>query len=169
VRNLRRVCVASVVVVLCGLGARGVSAAEAKNAADGEVRQFLADHQTLAVFDGLQYRLCRGLTALCPKECGDSGEFANFSIRKYVKYQKLGQYGDEKQTSFPVQVSDYNKKPKGDAEINKTVAGLKKGDYVLLSWRHDYVTKDGVSSPERPIVKLEKIDKAKAEELLKQK
>lgn len=167
--SLRQWCVASAVVVLCGIGARGVWAADTKKAADGEVRQFLADHQTLAVFDGLQYRLCRGLTALCPKECGDSGEFANFSVRKYIKYEKIGQYGDEKQTSYLVQVSDYNKKPKGDAQINKTVAGLKKGDFVLLSWRHDYVTKDGVSSPERPIVKLEKIDKAKAEDLLKQK
>lgn len=74
---------------------------------------------------------------------------------------------DPEQTSFLVQVSDYDKKPKGDPKILKTVKGLKKGDYVLLSWHHDYVTKDGTSSPQRPIVKLEKIDGDKANGLLK--
>ena len=126
----------------------------------------MANHETLAVFDGVDYRLCRGLTSLCPKECGDSGEFANFAIKKYLKYEKLGQYGDPEQQVFLVQVSDYYKKPKGNAEILKTVKGLKKGDYVLLSWHHDYVTKAGTSSPERPIVKLEAVSKEKAEELL---
>ena len=65
-----------------------------------------------------------------------------------------------------MQVSDYHKKPKGDPKILETVKGLKKGDYVLLSWHHDYVTKEGASSPERPIVKLEKVYGGKARELL---
>ena len=38
---------------------------------------------------------------------------------------------------------------------------------MLLNWNHDYVTKDGASGPERPLTKLEKISKEKAEELLK--
>ena len=132
----------------------------------GEKRELLANHETLAVFDGVDYRLCRGLTALCPKDCGDSGEFANFAVKKYLKYEKLGQYGDPEQQTFLVQVSDYYKKPKGNAEILKTVKALTKGDYVLLSWHHDYVTKAGTSSPERPIVKLEAISKEKAEGLM---
>lgn len=131
-----------------------------------EKRELLANHETLAVFDGLKYRLCMGRTALCPKRCGDSGEFATFAIKKYLKYEKLGQYGDPKQEDFLVQVSDYDKKPKGDPKILETVKGLKKGDYVLLSWHHDYVTKEGSSFPERPIVKLESISKEKAQELL---
>jgi hypothetical protein len=130
-----------------------------------EKRELLANHETLAVFDGVEYRLCKGRTALCPKDCGDSGEFATFTVRKYLKYEKPGEYGDPKQVDFLVQISDYYKKPKGDASILKTVSGLKKGDYVLLSWHHDYVTKDGVSSPERPITKLEPIGREKAEGL----
>jgi len=132
-----------------------------------EKRQLLAKHETLAVFDGLKFRLCMGRTALCPERCGDSGEFATFTVKKSLKYEKHGQYGDPKQENFLVQVSDYDKNPKGDPKILETVKGLKKGDYVLLSWHHDYVTKEGVSSPERPIVKLEKIDSDKAKELLK--
>ena len=131
-----------------------------------EKRELLANHETLAVFDGVEYQLCKGLTALCPDRCGDSGEFASFAIKKYLKYEKLGQYGDPEQETFAVQVSDYDKKPKGDPKILETVKGLKKGDYVLLSWHHDYVTKEGTSSPERPIMKLEKVDGDKAKELL---
>lgn len=140
-----------------------------ENAEERKGVKLLADHQTLAVLGGIDFRLCRGLTSLCPKECGHSGEFANFTIKKYLKYKKHDQYGDPEQTEFLIQVSDYNKKPKGDPAIAKTVGALKKGDFVLLSWRHDYVTKDGTSSPDRPIVLLEKIDKAKAEALLADK
>jgi hypothetical protein len=107
-----------------------------------------------------------GRTALCPDKCGDSGEFATFAIKKYLKYEKPGQYGEPERKTFLVQVSDYDKKPKGDPTILKTVKGLKKGDFVLLSWHHDYVTRAGASFPERPIVKLESISKEKAEELL---
>ncbi|MCU0979628.1 MAG: hypothetical protein MUF25_10740 [Pirellulaceae bacterium] len=126
----------------------------------------LAKHETLAVFEGVNYRLCMGLTSRCPKECGDSGEFASFGVKKYLQYEKPGQYGDPEQKTFLVQVSDYDKKPKGDPKILETVKSLKKGDYVLLAWHHDYVTKQGASYPERPIVKLEKIGKAKAEKLM---
>ncbi len=131
-----------------------------------EKREMLAKHETLAVFEGVNYRLCMGLTSRCPKECGDSGEFASFGVKKYLQYEKPGQYGDPEQKTFLVQVSDYDKKPKGDPKILETVKSLKKGDYVLLAWHHDYVTKQGASYPERPIVKLEKIGKAKAEKLM---
>ena len=131
-----------------------------------EKRELLAKHETLAIFEGVNYRLCMGLTSRCPKQCGDSGEFANFRVKKYLKYEKPGQYGDPGQKTFLVQVSDYDKMPKGDPQILATVKSLKKGDYVLLAWHHDYVTKEGASFPERPIVKLEKISNAKAEQLM---
>ena len=135
--------------------------------APGEKRELLSLHDTVAVFDGLEYRLCKGLTALCPRECGHSGEFAQFSIKKYLDYQKPGQFGDPKQTTFLVQVSDFDRNPKGDPRTLAAVKGLKKGDHVRLTWRHDYVTKGGVSGPERPLVKLEKVPADKVDELLK--
>ena len=150
------------VIALVTLQAAGADAPEQRK----EKRELLANHETLAVFDGVNYRLCMGRTSLCPKQCGDSGEFASFGIKKYLEYEKPGQYGDPEQKSFLVQVSDYNKKPKGDPKILETVKALKKGDYVLLSWHHDYVTKEGASFPVRPIVKLEKIDNSKAEDLM---
>lgn len=147
-----------------------LSAAEDEPAAKpGEKRQLLSEHHTLASFDGVEFRLCRGLTSLCPERCGHSGNFAGFTIKKYVKYKKHGEYGDPEQKSFHLQVSDFGKQPIGDAAIAKTIAGLKKGDFVLLSWNHDYVTKDGSSFPERPIVSLKKITAEEAEKLLEAK
>jgi hypothetical protein len=150
------------VVLTLGL-ALSLSAADDK---PGEKRQLLSEHHTLASFDGVEFRLCRGRTALCPERCGHSGNFAGFTIKKYVKYKKHGEYGDPEQKSFHVQVSNFDKEPIGDASIAKTIAGLKKGDVVLLSWNHDYVTKDGSSFPERPIVSLKKVTAEEAESML---
>ena len=118
--------------------------------------ELLAKHETLVVFEGSQFRLCRGRTARCPKQCGHSGEFANFRIVEYLKYEKPGKYGEGKQKSKLIQVSDFDKKPKGDPKLLAVVKNLKQGDRVLLNWRHDYVNRNGSSFPVRPITKLEK-------------
>jgi hypothetical protein len=130
-------------------------------------RELLSKHETVAQFENVQYQQCRGMTALCPDRCGNSGDFATFKVVKYLKYEKPGQYGDPKQDQFIFQVEDNMKSQKVSAEIAKTVKGLKKGDFVLLDWQHDYVTKDGASSPERPIVKLKSITREEADKLTK--
>ena len=127
-----------------------------------EKRQMLAKHQTVAQFQGVAYQQCRGLTALCPDRCGGSGDFASFRILKYLAYEKPGEYGDAKQADYSFQVEDNMKHLKVPAAIRDAVAALKKGDVVLLDWLHDYVTKEGSSSPERPIKKLEKITREAA-------
>ncbi|MCX7006414.1 MAG: hypothetical protein NTY53_04060, partial [Kiritimatiellaeota bacterium] len=132
-----------------------------------EKRELLARNETIAVFKGAPYRECMGLTSLCPKECGHSGEFATFEIRGYLVYEKRGQYGDPKQGQFMVQITGYHKEPVGNLKWNEIIKTLKPDDCVLLSWNHDYVTKDGCSSPERPITNLKKITAAEAAELLK--
>lgn len=162
---LRRIPLALVAYAL--VQALLVSAGSAAEPPDAEKRERLAVHETLATLNKIEFRLCRGLTSLCPKECGHSGNFAEFTIKKYLKYDKTGEFGDPKQTAFLLQISDYDKRPQGDPAILKTVQGLKPGDFVRLTWHHDYVTKDGSSSPERPIIKLEKITAEDAAALLK--
>lgn len=132
---------------------------------EGE-RQTLSKHQTVAQFEGIAYQRCRGLTSLCPDRCGNSGDFATFRILKYLGYEKLGEYGDPKQTEFVFQVEDNHKNLKVSAEVKSKLATLTKGDYVLLDWVHDYVTKDGTSSPERICTKLEKITREEADKLV---
>jgi hypothetical protein len=63
-----------------------------------------------------------------------------------------------KKISFTVQITDFKKMPIGEKEINKRIAGMKKGDLVLLCWNHTYgEVRPGVKSPQRPLIELRKI------------
>jgi hypothetical protein len=134
-------------------------------------RELLASHDTVARFSGLTAHTCRGLTSLCPDRCGHSGNMASFEIVGYLAYEKPGQYGDPKATEYDFLLEDNRGTPKVPDAIVQAVRELKKGDLVRLTWRHDYVTTTegggSASSPERPIVKLEKITQQEADALLK--
>ncbi|QOV89512.1 hypothetical protein [Humisphaera borealis] len=139
-----------------------------------EKRELLSSHRTVANLVAVEDRKCRGLTSLCPDQCGHSGKFASFAIVAYLDYQKPGKYGDPKGKDFMFQVEDNHKKPRIPTELAGKLADLKPGDYVLLDWNHDYVTRTeagggSTSSPERPVVKLEKITKEEADKLAKGK
>lgn len=121
-----------------------------------EQRQLLSSHDTVARFAGLKDHTCMGRTALCPDRCRHSGKLATFEIVKYLNYGKPGQYGDPQQTQFMVLIEDNMKSPKVPAAILNAVMALKPGDLVHLKWNHDYVTRNGSSFPERPIVLMEK-------------
>ena len=122
-------------------------------------RELLARHVTLAIFNGSPFRTCRGLTRRCPENCGGSGEFATFSIEKYLEYDKPGKYGSDKQTSHLIQISNFHRKPMGDPAILKVIVELKEGDHVVLAWDHEYVTSKGSSAPDRPVKELRRLTK----------
>lgn len=130
--------------------------------ADDADLEVLAKHNTIAKFEGSKFRLCRGRTAACPEKCGDSGEYANFTILRYTEYEKPGKYGDPKQESYSIQISDFHKKPVGDPELAKTIASLKQGDEVVLGWNHLYgEIQPGLMSPKRVVVELKKVGEKK--------
>ena len=59
-----------------------------------------------------------------------------------------------------------------DAEYNglnperkSILDNLKAGDFVLLSWNHDYVKRNTSTSPERPITELKKITEEEANKM----
>jgi hypothetical protein len=120
-----------------------------------EGSELLSRHQTIATLKSIGFRQCLGLTSRCPNLCGDSGEFATFEIKRYLAYDKPGEYGDPKQTEFLVQISDFDKKPKGDPKLLAWIKTLKAGDSVTLTWEHRYVTHEGSSSPVRVLVNYE--------------
>ena len=128
----------------------------------------LARHETVAEFRGTNYHRCLGLTTLCPDRCGESGTLAAFRIVNYLNYEKLGEYGDPKCDAFAFLVENNMKHPKVPDDIRAAINTLKPGDFVLLSWKHDYVTSQGGSAPERPITKLEKIAPIGTQEWLNQ-
>ena len=121
-------------------------------------RKILSKHITTSTYEGAQFRRCRGRTGRCPENCGNSGEFAKFTINEYIKYEKPGKYGDPKQKQYLIQISDFHKKPKGDADILKVIKGITKGDKVHLAWNHYYVTRKGSSFPERVVKELKKLE-----------
>ncbi len=120
-----------------------------------EKRELLSSHSTVAKFIGIKDHVCRGATGLCPDRCGSSGKLATFEIIEYLAYEKPGEYGDPKQTTFQILIKDNQGNAKISAEILAAIESLKPETKVKLSWNHDYVTKDKSSSPERPITKIE--------------
>lgn len=117
----------------------------------------LSRHETVAEFRGTSDHRCMGLTSRCPDACGHSGTLATFRIVHYVNHEKLGEFGDPKSDEFAFLVEDNKKNPKVTEVIRQTISALLPGDNVLLSWNHDYVTRNGNSAPERPVIRLEKI------------
>ena len=135
-----------------------MSAAKPEKKENDTTRKILSKHITISTYEGAQFRRCRGLTGRCPENCGNSGEFARFTINEYLTYEKPGKYGDPKQKQYLIQISDFHKKPKGDADILKVIKGITKGDKVHLAWNHYYVTRKGSSFPERVVKELKKLE-----------
>ncbi len=128
-----------------------------ENPAPAAKTELLSSHMTIATFDGIKKHVCKGMTALCPDQCGDSGQLASFTINRYVKYEKPGEYGDPKQTGFQVMVENTLGKSELTPENRQLVESLKPGDKVLLCWNHNYVTENQSSFPERPVTVLKKL------------
>jgi len=121
-----------------------------------ERNQHLATFLTLATFDGIAYHQCLGMTSLCPDQCGHSGNMASFHIDKHLASARFNEFGDVRSDRFMVLIDNgYPAPPLVSNEIFSTLHDLKRGDKVLLSWNHLYVTRQigDVASqfPERPI------------------
>ena len=89
-----------------------------------------------------------------------------FFLRKqYLHHEKPGKYGDEKTEKYHVKLED-NVECNGLTPERKSVLDkLKEGDFLLLSWNHDYVNRNECYSPERPITELTKISEEEANNL----
>lgn len=136
------------------------SQASIKNAA------LLSAHHTIASFDGIKEHKCLGMTSLCPDKCGHSGKLAAFTIKRYVNYAKLGEYGDPEQKTFFIMINNTLDKSETTPENVEIIKTLMPGDLVLLGWNHIYITDQGNSYPERPITVIKKLtEEEKSKEL----
>ncbi len=120
--------------------------------------ELYAEHQTIAVFEGIEYRVCGGFTGHCPK-CAHSGEYANFRVLNYTHYSKQHSSGDKQETFRSYRLSDYHKK---ELQGNKWLALIRElapGQKVRMNWEHRYgAVSPGMFSSYRPIVLLEKVE-----------
>ncbi|MFM7181425.1 MAG: hypothetical protein ACKO2G_08180 [Verrucomicrobiales bacterium] len=139
--------------------------AVAADGQDGDKTEVLAKHRTVALFKGIAEHRCMGATGLCPDRCGASGNMANFEIVKYVAYEKLDEYGQDKTKRYDFLVRDNMGNLKISPENEKAVKALKPGDYGMLDWQHNYVTKNRFSTPVDVITQLKKVTKEETEKL----
>ena len=114
----------------------------------------LSTHKTEAVFEGIQQTKCMGRTALCPDRCGHAKEVAVFKILKYLDYQKPGEYGDEKQKKYFMDLKAEKFDGYDQTEWIKIANELKPGQVVDLNWEHLYMKKGGNQFPIRVVSEL---------------
>lgn len=105
--------------------------------------EVLATHKTIARFEGYRNIVCLGRPALCPERCGHSTVVAGFTIVSYRDHHKSGQYGDEQQKVFEMEV--LLSSPGQPALVMAAVRKLSPGDVVNLEWQDLYIY-DGCSS-----------------------
>lgn len=120
--------------------------------------EVLSKHRAIATFDGIEFYPCRFRTALCPDRCGHSKYLASFTIVEYEEYEKLGEYGDEKQEKFLADTNPNAAEDRQSSVILEQIKLLKPGQKVRLTWEHIYVNNDTAMYPERPIRSIEVIE-----------
>jgi hypothetical protein len=91
--------------------------------------EFSTYHTFKAVFKGIEYNKCRGRTAMCPIDCGSSGNFATFKILKYEKLEGDGLTRREQLKKYTIKTSDYHKNSINDPNT-KFINKLKRNDEV---------------------------------------
>lgn len=116
----------------------------------------LAQHETLARFDGLSEQPCQHMTAACPNACDHGGTYAVFSIVEYTKYELLSEHGDPRQETFAVRVKlrDGTPAPETAPALQQVISELEPGQVVGLNWMHLYSVTDKGSFPERIVTRL---------------
>jgi hypothetical protein len=118
--------------------------------------EFSTYHTFKAVFKGFEYNKCMGRTAMCPIDCGSSGNFATFKILKYEKLEGDGLTRREKLKKHTIKTSDYYKNSFNDPNI-KFIDKLKRNDKVDIEVVFTY---DNTTSVVRTIEKVISIKKS---------
>ncbi len=133
----------------------------AQVAADVRDCQMLSSHVADCVFRGIEAKPCFFRTSLCPTRCGHGAEVAVFDVVSYVSYEKLGEYGDEKSSSYYVTLEggSASEAERVTSSVAALIRSLAPGRAARLKWAHNYVTvtsPDGTScsAPERPLLDI---------------
>ncbi|KAI8472691.1 MAG: flp protein [Monoraphidium minutum] len=134
-----------------------------------QTRDMLANQTVVAKFKGLEHRPCMFKTSMCPDKCNHPTDWGLFDIQGYLEYEKPGEYGDEKSKRFAFDLK--GQQGRGgplagtQAEYTERVRALAPGDWVRLSWVHEYVHDGGANYPERPVTALTALAADEAEAL----
>jgi hypothetical protein len=123
--------------------------------------EVLTTNKATAEFIGTQRVPCRVMTSLCPDRCHHAHDSAQFKILEYEQYEKPGKYGDDKQETLRVSLSEDPEgaqSDKQDPAIIAKIKALSPGQKVRVFWEHIYVTDETNSKyPQRPVRSIEVI------------
>ena len=117
----------------------------------------LCINEVKATFTEKKHFPCRFRTALCPDRCNHAKDAAVFKIDEYLKYEKPGQYGDDKKDNFTWDLNPTADSNKLHPEYLEIVKGLQPGDKVRINWTHFYIHDDNGAHPERSVTFFEKL------------
>ncbi len=120
------------------------------------INEFTTRHVFIAELEKTEYATCMGMTSMCPKECGNSGEFVHFKTVKYIAHLGKGQARQEKMDHYRIQRSDYYKKPLTAPHLN-VLKDLKAGDQVKITVEYVYDTTKSVVRTVEHIISIEKV------------
>lgn len=119
-------------------------------------REMLSTHETIARYRGLETGR-ESMLRVYPQR--KDRQWAVFDIEEYLGFERPGEYGDERQSTFKIVADDPT-----NLSSALHLAQLTEGARVRLSWTHWYVTRsetgaDGrptsASYPERAVTRLE--------------
>jgi len=122
-----------IIIILIGIIATACNTApkEDTNTEQNNAKPFTSTHVFVAEFEGIEFHTCMGMTALCPDQCGHSGNMAKFKIIEYKELNINGLAGTEKLDTYEVLISDYHKN-----DLNKDyvadIKSLQVGDEVTI-------------------------------------
>ena len=105
----------------------------------GLKKPYTSSHVFTAKFEGITFHRCMGRTALCPEECGQSGNMASFKVINYQDLVVNGEAGREKLEHYQVLISNFHK-----IDIDKSyvsdIKNLQNGDEVTIYLEYVYDT-----------------------------
>lgn len=102
-------------------------------------KPFTSTHIFVAQFEGINYRICNGMTTLCPDKCGNSGEIATFRVIDYKYFMVNGEGGTQKLENYQVFISDYHRNDLDMPFVSK-IRNLNEGDFVTIHLEYVYDT-----------------------------
>lgn len=120
-------------------------------------KEVLAVNEVIATYMGPRHIPCMFRTALCPNHCDHAHDVYVFKINEYVKYEKLGKYGDDQETEFLWDSRASSDTNKLHPEYLQKVKDLEIGQMVKINWNHFYITDENGAYPERSVIYFEQL------------
>lgn len=118
-------------------------------------KPFTSTHVFIAKFKQIKFHTCLGLTTLCPKECGNSGNYAIFNVSSYKTHIINGEAGTEKLSTYNIQISDYYKNEIKEDYVN-FIKKLKPDDEVTIYVDYIYDTTKPTVKTEEKLISISK-------------